>query len=171
MGFQAESMDTHSLEGLRISSTRIRQALEKGDLKTAELLLGRHYGIAGRVAHGDKRGRIIGFPTANIFLHRKSVPVSGVYAVKTSGLESKPVLGVANVGNRPTVDGTRSLLEVHLFNFNREIYGQHIYVEFIHKLRDEKRFESFELLKQQIMKDAEAAKNYFNKDQSLLFKY
>lgn len=162
-GFTAQSIDTFCLHGQRVSSTQVRLALEKGDLAAAQHLLGRSFGISGRVAHGQKRGRMIGFPTANLFLHRKAVPIQGVYAVKTYGLRAEPVLGVANVGNRPTVDGSRSLLEVHLFDFEQDIYGRHIYVEFEHKLRDERRFESFELLRQQILQDAAQAKEFFTK--------
>ncbi len=158
--FQAQSMPTFIMEGRRVSSSQVRMALEAGDLTKAQQFMGRRYGISGKVAHGDKRGRIIGFPTANLFLHRKAVPVQGVYVVLVHGLGEIPIEGVANVGNRPTIDGTRSLLEVHLFNFNRDIYGQHIYVEFIHKLRDEIRYPNFDLLRQQILKDAEEAKAY-----------
>jgi riboflavin kinase/FMN adenylyltransferase len=118
--------------------------------------------MSGRVAHGDKRGRTIGFPTANIFLHRSATPVQGVFAVELFGIEGEPVRGVANVGNRPTVDGTRSLLEVHLFDFNREIYGCHVQVEFLHKLRPERRFESFDALKRQIEEDAARARAWFD---------
>lgn len=163
--FQAENMPTYLIEHKRVSSSQVRNALEKGDLKYAEQLLGRHYGISGKVAHGDKRGRILGFPTANLFLHRKAVPVHGVFVVTVTGLGAKKIQGVANVGNRPTAGGdSRSLLEVHLFDFNREIYGEHIYVEFIFKLRDEMRYPNFELLRQQILKDAEDARAYFVKN-------
>jgi riboflavin kinase/FMN adenylyltransferase len=160
-GFQVVNMHTFAVDDTRVSSTRIREALEAGDLHTAEKLLGRPYRMCGRVAHGDKRGRTIGFPTANIHLHRKNTPVSGVYAVEMFGIEGEPVPGVANVGTRPTVDGTRSLLEVHLFDFDRDIYGAYVNIEFVHKLRDEKRFESFELLRQQIDIDAEQARAFF----------
>lgn len=159
--FILEKMPTMAIMEERVSSTRVRKALEIGDLKTAEKLLGRPFTLSGRVAHGDKRGRIIGFPTANIYLHRKKVPIMGVYVVKMHGLANKAIPGVANVGNRPTVGGSRSLLEVHLFDFNQDIYGKHVTVEFIHKLRDEKRYDSFELLKQQIFRDAEQAREYF----------
>lgn len=162
-GFAAGSMDTFLLFDQRVSSSRVRKALEVGDLDAAQEFLGRRYGISGYVAHGHKRGRMIGFPTANIFLHRKAVPVSGVYAVLVHGLSEQPLTGVANVGNRPTVDGSRSLLEVHLFDFNRDIYGMHIYTEFVKKLRDEKRYDSFELLRQQILLDAENAKMFFSR--------
>jgi riboflavin kinase/FMN adenylyltransferase len=139
----------------------VRAALAAGDLNEAEKLLGRTYRMSGRVAHGDKRGRTIGFPTANIHLHRKAIPLRGVFVVELYGIEGEPVLGVANLGTRPTVDGMRTLLEVHLFDFNRDIYGAHVHVDFLHKLRDERRFESFEELKAQILLDAEQARDYF----------
>jgi riboflavin kinase/FMN adenylyltransferase len=161
-GFPVVNMHTFNVDGARVSSTRVREALEVGDLAGAEVLLGRPYRMSGRVAHGDKRGRTIGFPTANIFLHRTATPVQGVFAVELFGLEGEPVRGVANVGNRPTVDGTRSLLEVHLFDFNREIYGCHVQVEFLHKLRPERRFESFDALKRQIEEDAARARAWFD---------
>jgi riboflavin kinase/FMN adenylyltransferase len=165
-GFSASSTPTYQLAGQRVSSSQVRRALQQNDLTLANTLLGRPYGMFGRIVHGQKRGRIIGFPTANIFLHRRAVPICGVYVVKAMLLprtaNSQILQGVANIGNRPTVDGTRSLLEVHLFDFNQDIYGQHIYVEFVKKLRDEKRFDSFELLQQQIKQDAEQAKQYFS---------
>ncbi len=159
--FTAEGLNTYKIAGQRVSSSRIRLGLQAGDMDTASVLLGRHYCMSGRVAHGHKRGRMIGFPTANICLHRETVPVSGVYAVRIYDVENTVLYGVANVGTRPTVDGTHSLLEVHIFDFNQDIYGQYIRVEFAKKLRDEKRYDSFELLKQQILKDAENARDYF----------
>jgi riboflavin kinase/FMN adenylyltransferase len=159
-GFGAENIDSCMMDGKRVSSSFVRHALESGDLKMAERLLGRPFGMSGYVVHGHKRGRMIGFPTANIYLHRQTVPVLGVYAVRVHGLTDGTVYGVANVGTRPTVGGTRSLLEVHMFEFSREIYGEHIYVEFVHKLRDEKKYDSFDLLKQQILLDAQNAKTY-----------
>lgn len=161
-GFVVADMPTLTHATDRVSSTLVRKALEVGDLTLASTLLGRPYSMSGRVAHGDKRGRTIGFPTANVFLHRKAVPISGVYCVVMHGLDEGTVTGVANVGNRPTVEGTRSLLEVHLFDFDREIYGEHVKVEFAQKLRDEKKYDSFDLLKVQIQLDAEQALQYFN---------
>lgn len=160
-GFTVESHHSVTLNSQRVSSTLIREALERADLAAAEKMLGRPFGMSGKVAHGHKRGRIIGFPTANIFLHRKAVPISGVFAVKVFGIEKQPILGVANVGTRPTVDGTRSLLEVHLFDFDRSIYGEHIYVEFVKKMRDEKKYDSFEALKAAIFNDAKEARAFF----------
>ena len=159
--FTAESLATYEIAHQRVSSSRVRQALEVGDVDTARILLGRSYTMSGHVAHGHKRGRMIGFPTANIFLHRKTVPISGVYAVKVYDIQTSALYGVANVGTRPTVDGTHSLLEIHIFDFDQDIYGRHIRIEFVKKLRDEKRYDSFELLKQQILKDAENAREYF----------
>jgi riboflavin kinase/FMN adenylyltransferase len=161
-GFQVVNMHTFAIDGERVSSTRIRAALAEGDLHTAEKLLGRPYRICGRVAHGDKRGRTIGFPTANIFLHRSNPPVRGVFAVEVFGLDREPVAGVANVGKRPTINGTRNQLEVHLFDFDGDIYGRHIHVDLLERLRDEKRFESFDALKEQIERDAQRARAFFD---------
>ena len=160
-GFQVAHMHTFDVDGERVSSTRIRAALAEGDLLQAAKLLGRGYRMSGKVAHGDKRGRTIGFPTANIFLHRKQTPVSGVYAIEMYGLEREPLQGVANIGTRPTVDGSRTLLEVHLFDFDQEIYGRHVQIEFVKKLRDEVKFDSFDELKQQIVADAQQARECF----------
>jgi riboflavin kinase/FMN adenylyltransferase len=160
-GFGVESMSTLLLDGERVSSTLVRNALLKADHAKVKKLLGHPYAMMGRVVHGDRRGRILGFPTANIYLHRAVTPVRGVYAVRMHGIAPHSLPGVANVGIRPTVGGTRSLLEVHLFDFNQEIYGRHVSVEFCEKLREEKRFESLDLLKEQIWKDAEQAQKYF----------
>jgi riboflavin kinase/FMN adenylyltransferase len=158
-GFGVDSMDTVVVDEERISSTRVREALARGDLELARRCLGRPYRICGRVVYGDQRGRSIGFPTANIGLHRKASPLHGVFAVEVHGLGEQPVPGVANIGNQPTVDGDRRyLLEVHLFGFDQEIYGRHLEVEFIKRLRDEKRFDSFEQLRRQIERDAHAAR-------------
>jgi len=163
--FEVVNMHTFSIGSERVSSTRIRQSLQAGNLELAEQLLGRPYRMSGRVAHGNKLGRTIGFPTANLFLHRKKTPVDGVYAVEMFGVDGEPVAGVANVGTRPTVDGTRSLLEVHLFDFKQDIYGTHVDVDFLMKIREEKKFESFDALKQQILKDSKKAENFFkNRD-------
>ncbi len=164
-GFGVENMNTFLVGEERVSSTRIREALSRGDLEQAAHNLGRPYRICGRVAHGDERGRSIGFPTANVDLHRKVSPLHGVYAVTVHGLEDEPLSGVANIGNRPTVEGDdRYLLEVHLFDFARSIYGSHVEVEFRKKLREEKRFGSFEELRQQIERDAKEARDFFNLD-------
>lgn len=160
-GFEVVNMHTFSLHGERVSSTRVRAALAAGDLDAAEQLLGRPFRMSGRVAHGDQRGRSIGFPTANLHLHRRSVPVHGVFAVEVFGLDGEPLAGVANVGNRPTVDGQRTLLEVHLFDFARDIYGRYVHVDFRRKLRDEVRFGSLAELQAQIAEDARQARRFF----------
>lgn len=160
-GFQVVTMHSFEVDGTRVSSTRVRQALAQGDMRTAEKLLGRSYRMSGRVARGDQRGRQLGWPTANIHLHRQATPVRGVFAVEMFGIAGEPVAGVANVGVRPTVDGTRCLLEVHLFDFDADIYGAHVEVVFLYKLRDEVRFASLEALKQQIELDVEAARRFF----------
>ncbi len=160
-GFEVVTMHTFEIGGSRVSSTRIREALQVGDLQLAEQLLGRPYRMCGRVAHGNKLGRTIGFPTANIFLHRKKTPVDGVFAVEMFGVEGEPVAGVANVGTRPTIDGTRSLLEVHLFDFSADIYGEYVFVDFLQRIREERRFDSFDALKAQIQLDVAAADEFF----------
>jgi riboflavin kinase/FMN adenylyltransferase len=162
-GFQVVNMHTFSVDQIRVSSTRIREALKQGDLMLAEKLLGRPYRMSGRVAHGDKRGRTMGFPTANIHLHRCKVPLSGVYAVQLFGIEGEPIQGVANVGVRPTVAGDKkALLEVHLLDFDRDIYGEHVQVHFLHKLRDEHKFADLDELMHQIKQDCQQAKDYFS---------
>ncbi|HEY5601965.1 MAG TPA: bifunctional riboflavin kinase/FAD synthetase [Gammaproteobacteria bacterium] len=164
-GFAVSDTVSLNFAGSRVSSTRIRSALESGDLLLAKQMLGRHYSLCGRVAHGDKRGRTIGFPTANIYLHRQSCALYGVYSVqlhsKHPQIGGRVVNGVANVGRRPTVGGARSLLEVHLFDFDGDIYGAHVQVDFLRKIRDEQRFESFAALKAQIARDVAQAKTFF----------
>jgi len=161
LGFTVEAMHTVLVEGERVSSTRVRKALADGDHALANRLLGHPYTMHGRVRRGDQRGRQWSFPTANIYLHRKLTPVRGVYTVYVHGLGDKPLPGVANVGMRPTVDGTRTLLEVHLLDFDKDIYGRYVRVEFCEKLRDEVRYASLDLLREQIAKDVAAARNYF----------
>lgn len=160
-GFEVIRMPSVQYEGRRVSSSWVRRVLTEGNLQLAEHLLGRPYSMCGRVAHGDKLGRTLGFPTANIYLHRNVSPVLGIFVVKMYGIREQAILGVANVGNRPTVGGTRTLLEVFLFDFNEDIYGRHVRVDFLHKLRDEEYFESIELLKQQMVIDAENARAFF----------
>jgi riboflavin kinase/FMN adenylyltransferase len=162
-GFQVVNRHTFSIEGARVSSTRIRAALAQGDLGAAEKLLGRPYRMCGRVARGAQRGRSIGFPTANIYVHRRATPVQGVFAVEMFGLDGEPLAGVANVGTRPTVNGTAVLLEVHLFDFAQDIYGRYVQVDFLKRLRDEQRFASLDELKKQIHIDAQQARDFFDK--------
>ncbi|MEN8216047.1 MAG: bifunctional riboflavin kinase/FAD synthetase [Pseudomonadota bacterium] len=160
-GFTIESQHTFILGNQRVSSTRVRQALMQGDLDAARELLDRPYTMCGRVRYGQQMGRTIGFPTANIFLHRQVSPLNGVFAVTLHGVTEKPLAGVANLGTRPTINGSQLLLEVHLFDFQRTIYGHYVEVEFVRKLRDEQRFASIEALKQQIEKDVRLARAVF----------
>ncbi|MEG9480702.1 bifunctional riboflavin kinase/FAD synthetase [Mannheimia indoligenes] len=158
--FAVEESHTHSLNEERISSSLVREALQNNDLALAETLLGKPYSIHGRVAHGNKLGRTIGFPTANIMLNRLVTPIQGVFAVKVNTKQGS-YNGIANVGNRPTINGTKPLLEVHIFDFNASIYGEAIEVVFLQKIRNETKFESFDALKLQIEKDRLQAVEFF----------
>ena len=156
-GFELEAMPDVQLEGGRVSSSAIRGALAAGDFAQAERLLGHPYTLSGRVAHGAKLGRELGFPTANIVLRHPS-PLSGIYAVDAG--ERGP--GVASVGRRPTVNPVEvPLLEVHLFGETRDLYGEHLRVRFHKKLRDERKFGDLGALRDAIARDAAQAKQYF----------
>ena len=144
------------------SSSAVRAALLEADLGHAARLLGRPYSIAGRVSHGDKLGRQLGFPTANIQMKHRRPALTGVYAVSVEGLGVQRIAGVANVGVRPTAtSGGRARLEVHLFDWTQNCYGAHIRVNFLHKLRDEHKFESLDALRAQIALDAQTARDWF----------
>jgi len=164
-GFGVESLDTVAEDGCRVSSTRIREALQQGDLAHAARCLGRRYRICGKVAHGNKRGRTIGFPTLNVALLRRETPLRGVFAVQVLGVAERPLPGVANIGNRPTLSGDeRLLLEVHLFDFHGDLYGRHIEVDFVEYIREERKFESFDALREQIERDARRAREIHRLD-------
>ncbi|TMM45953.1 bifunctional riboflavin kinase/FAD synthetase [Colwellia ponticola] len=156
-GFDVSDTASYKMAECRISSTAIRQALEQDDLAAAKQMLGREYSIIGRVFHGDKRGRKLGFPTANVLLKRRVSPLSGVFAVlvKTHYGEFK---GVANIGARPTIAGTRQQLEVNIFDFNQNLYGQCIEVIVKKKLRQITKFDNLEALTAQIAQDSKQAK-------------
>ena len=159
-GFQVLSTDTLLHDQQRVSSTLLREALREGRLEDVTQMLGHPYTITGRVAHGAKLGRTIGFPTANIHLKRLVVPVQGVYAVQV--MIAKTIhFGVANIGFRPTVNGTRSQLEVHIFDFKGDLYGKQLQIQVCHKLRDEQKFPSFSALQTQITMDAHQARQWF----------
>jgi riboflavin kinase/FMN adenylyltransferase len=159
--FSVEAMRTVSVDGERASSTAVRAALAAGDLAHASALLGRAFVISGRVAHGAKLGRDLGFPTANIPLTR-APPLAGVFAVRVHGLGSTPRTGVASVGVRPTVSTSGvPLLEVFIFDFDDTIYGKRVGVEFVHKLRDEERYADLDALTKQIKSDVAQARDYF----------
>ena len=165
-GFEVEEMPGYTVDGLRVSSTAVRQALAKGDLDLVRRLLGRSYSISGRVINGDKLGTKIGFPTANIQLKHNRPPLSGIFAVEVGGdnstFSASPLRGVASLGVRPTIhEHGMPVLEVHLFDFNREIYGKHLRVHFLHKLRDEEKYPDLPSLVKQIGQDVLDARNFF----------
>ncbi len=146
--------------GERVSSTLIRSALAAGELDTADRMLGRPYSLRGRIIHGEKLGRQLSFPTANVAMNRTVSAVKGIFAVRVLELEEQPLDGVAYIGRRPIVDGNRELLEVHLFDYDRQCYGRHIHAQLLKKLRDDRHFDSLEALKQQIARDAQQAREF-----------
>ncbi|GFM77275.1 MULTISPECIES: bifunctional riboflavin kinase/FAD synthetase [Pseudomonas] len=161
-GFTVEAAQTVEIDGVRVSSTKVRNALAVADFALAEHLLGRPFQITGRVLHGQKLARQLGTPTANVQLKRRRVPLSGVYLVSTN-IDGKAWPGVANIGVRPTVAGDGSAhLEVHLLDFAGDIYGRRLTVAFHHKLRDEQRFASLEALKTAINADVAAARAHWH---------
>ncbi len=162
LGFEVDVLPAVSADGVRISSTRVRAALAAGDLGLATSLLGRPYAITGRVVHGAKRGRVLGFPTANVSLARRKAALRGVFAVKCFGAATRGLEGVASLGINPAVtDGGRSTLEAFLFDFSGDLYGRRLTIEFHKKLRDEAHFASLDELAAQIRRDCEAARDYF----------
>ncbi len=165
LGFDAEFLPTVEVAGERASSTAVRQALAAGELEHAARLLGRPYSISGRVVHGDKLGRDIGFPTANIQLKHNRPPLLGIFAVEVYGLNGEPLPGAASLGKRPTVKNPDAVpvLEVHLFDFNAEIYGRRVRVDFLHKLRDEEKYPDLDSLVAQIRRDVDNAKQFLAK--------
>ena len=160
-GFEVERAKTLELAGERVSSSRVRAALNDGNFELAEALLGRPYFIMGRIVYGRQLGRELGVPTANIRLQRYRSALEGVYSVSVDGLEEGALPGIANIGIRPTVGGKEPLLEVHLFDYSREIYGHLISVRFHQKIRNEKQFSSIDELKNQIEKDIEHSRDWF----------
>lgn len=159
-GFEVAKMPAFIVDSKRVSSTLIRHALQQGDLKLAQSLLGRPYSISGRVVRGDQLGRKLGYPTANLKLGRQVSPVNGVFAARVHGAGNEPRDGVVNIGTRPTVGGKDSRLEVHLLSFNNDLYGYHLRVDLLHKLREEIRFQSVEVLKRHIQRDVAMAKAF-----------
>ena len=161
-GFNAEAMPTIEWRGERVSSSAVRDSLEAGAMEHAARLLGRPYRIAGRVVGGDQLGRQLGYPTANVQLKRRKVPLLGVFAVAVSGIATLPWPGAASLGVRPTVAaGLQPALEVHLLDYHGSLYGSHVSVEFLHKLRDQVKFASLDALKAQIALDVETTRTYF----------
>jgi riboflavin kinase/FMN adenylyltransferase len=159
LGFEVEVVPAVRLAGERISSSGVRAALALGDFARAAAWLGRPWTMRGRVLGGQRLGRTLGFPTANLPLQRRRAPVAGVFAVRVHGVGDVALPGVASLGTRPTVNGTQAVLEAHLFDFAGDLYGREIAVEFVTKLRDEQRFESLEALTAQMHEDAARARS------------
>jgi riboflavin kinase/FMN adenylyltransferase len=157
-GFTVEEVGRFMTDGDRVSSSLVREALGRGDLERARLLLGRPYRMAGRVRRGQQLGRKLGYPTANLALHRKVVPLWGIFAVRVNGAGLVDHPAVVSLGTRPTINGVDPLLEVHLFDFGGDLYGKYLDVDFVQRLRDEKRFESLDALVEQMHLDAAAAR-------------
>jgi riboflavin kinase/FMN adenylyltransferase len=158
LDFRVTQVPSVIVDGERVSSTAIRQALWEGELGRAARLLGRHYSMSGTVIRGDALGRALGFPTANVNLRRRQSPVMGIFAARVRGLGARPLDAVASVGTRPTFGGTKPLLEVHIFDFDQDIYGAYIQVDFIARLRSEEKFEGARELIEQMHRDAARAK-------------
>ncbi len=157
-GFECDNIDSVVESDRRVSSTSVRQHLNAGELQDAGELLGRPYRMCGRVTHGKKLGRDIGWPTINIPVRRWRSPLGGIYAVRVHGIERNVLNGVASIGTRPTVGGDGWILEVHLFDWDGDCYGKRVEVEFVQHLRNEEKFESVEVMTQQIARDAELAR-------------
>jgi riboflavin kinase/FMN adenylyltransferase len=162
-GFGVEQVAPYIADGVRVSSTAVRARLEVGDCEAAARLLGHRYRMMGRVVHGKALGRTLGFPTANLRLQRRKSPLWGILAVRVHGLGGGPRDAVASLGTRPTVSGVEPLLEVHLFDFDGNLYGRVIEVEFIAKLRDEIKFDSLDLMLAQMKIDAAQARDLLSK--------
>jgi riboflavin kinase/FMN adenylyltransferase len=158
LGFSVEQVPSVLEEGHRVSSTKIRELLADGELDRAKKLLGRYYRMTGRVIDGQKLGKQLGFPTANVNLSRAASPIGGIFAVRVDGLGPALLNGVASIGTRPTVDGVEPVLEVHIFDFDQDIYGAYIQVEFIAKLREEVKFPDLRSLTEQMHIDAAEAR-------------
>jgi riboflavin kinase/FMN adenylyltransferase len=158
-GYSVEHVSSVFVNGERVSSTGVRSALAEGRLDDAREMLGRHYAITGRVVRGAGLGRELGFPTANVNLNRRQRPLSGIFAVRVNGIGQSKRDGVASVGTRPTVDGTHPLLEVFVFDYEGDLYGRQIQVEFVARLRDEVRFPDLDALRRQMETDAAQARD------------
>jgi len=160
-GCQVESMFSVIIGNARVSSTRVRQALAEGNVAQATHLLGRPYCLSGRVVKGDQLGRTIGYSTANIYLRRQNLALSGVFAVQLRGIGKETLVGMANIGFRPTVNGRELRFEVNLFDFTDDIYDRYVEVDIVTKLRDEQRFDTLDSLKVQLAVDEQVARDYF----------
>lgn len=159
LGFTVERMSSVVEQDVRVSSSVIRDALWEGDLERAAALLGRPYRMSGKVIVGERVGRKLGYPTANVNLNRKQSAVMGIFAVRVTGADWGPLDAVASIGTRPTFGGIKPLLEVHVFDFDRDIYGEYIHVDFIGRLRSEEKFDDVDQLVEQMHRDSEMAKD------------
>jgi riboflavin kinase/FMN adenylyltransferase len=157
-GYELTEVPPVIVRGQRASSTAIRAALERGDLDAARAMLGRHYSMSGHVVRGLGLGRTLGFPTANVNLQRLQAPVDGIFAARVTGLGGAPLDGVASVGTRPTIGGSKALLEVLIFDFDRDIYGKYITVHFVKRLREERHFADLAAMQRQMHADVAAAR-------------
>jgi len=160
-GFVVDETETLLIDGERVSSTRIRESILQDDFEKAAELLGRPYSLSGRVAHGQKLGRELGYPTINIKMGDKTLIVKGIFAVSVKGIDNRVLQGVASIGTRPTVNGVDTILEVYILDFNQDVYGYSVEVEFLHKIRNEEKFDSLEELTAHIAQDTEKAKTFF----------
>lgn len=158
LGFEVDVVAPVTLDGERVSSSAVRAALARGDFGQARRWLGRPYSMIGRVASGNRLGRRLGFPTANLAIERRRAPVEGIFAVRVHGIAHEALPAVASLGRRPTVNGGEPLLEVHVFDFSADLYGRRLEVEFVAKLRDEERFADLDALVAQMHRDAQAAR-------------
>jgi len=161
-GFSVEAMPTLEIAGERSSSSAVREALQAGEIEHATRLLGEPFVVEGKVLHGDRIGRTIGFPTANIQLRQPSLPLEGVFAVTVDGGPLNKAIGAASVGVRPTIGERLALrLEVFIFDFSGELYGERLRVRFWHKVRNEAKYDSLETLKTAIANDCDEVRRYF----------
>jgi riboflavin kinase/FMN adenylyltransferase len=158
LGFEVDVVSPVMLDGERVSSSGVRAALARSEFDLAQRWLGRRYSMIGRVIRGNRLGRDLGFPTANLRIGRRRAPVAGIFAVRVHGVAGTPLPGVASLGTRPTVAGVHTLLEAHLFDFSGDLYGREIEVEFVAKLRDEEYFPTLEALVEQMHRDAAEAR-------------
>ena len=162
LGYTVEAMSSVMLDGERVSSTAVRDALAAGQLARAARLLGRSYSISGRVVQGDRLGRKLGFPTANVQMKHNRPPLAGIFAVEVAGIADTPLRAVASLGVRPTVkQAAQPVLEVYVLDFSGDLYGRHVRVDFLHKFRDEEKFADLAALTRRIASDVEDARTYF----------
>jgi len=158
LGFEVDVVPPVTVDGGRVSSSGVREALARADFEQVRRWLGRPYSMTGRVVQGNRLGRSLGFPTANLQIERRRPPVQGIFAVRVHGAADEPLPGVASLGTRPTVDGAHTLLEAHVFDFSGDLYGREIEVEFVAKLREEEHFPSLDALVAQMHRDAAQAR-------------